>query len=71
MRGNYENSIESLRGLLRNDPKNHRLYTEIAECYMLLGDKNKAIEILAEFQKLGIRNSFVSNLLDKLRSGNR
>lgn len=71
LRGNYENAIESLKGLLRNDPKNHRLYTEIAECYMLLGDKNKAIETLAEFQKLGIRNTFVSNLLDKLRSGNR
>ena len=38
---------------------------------MLLGDKNKAIETLTEFQKLGIRNTFVSNLLDKLKSGNR
>ncbi|MDY7030179.1 MAG: tetratricopeptide repeat protein, partial [Spirochaetota bacterium] len=66
-RGNYEEAIDSLYGLLRNDPKNHRLYTEIAECYLALGQKHKAIEVLNEFHKLGIRNPYVAKLLDRIQ----
>jgi len=68
-RGNYEEAIESLYGLLKDDPKNHRLYTEVAECYLALGQKYKALEVLGDFQRLGIRNSYVSSLVEKIRQG--
>ncbi|MCF6335555.1 MAG: tetratricopeptide repeat protein, partial [Spirochaetales bacterium] len=68
-KGNFENAIESLQGLLKNDRKNHRLYTEIAECYLVLGKKIKAVEILEEFQKMGIRNIYVTNLLSRIKTG--
>ena len=58
---------ESLKGLLKNDPKNHRLYTEIADCYMSLGDKSSAFETLVQFQRLGIRNSYVSKYIERLK----
>lgn len=67
-KGNYEEAIDSLYGLMKNDPKNSRLYTEIANCYVKLGQKSKAIDVLTSFQKLGIRNSMVSEMLDTLRS---
>ncbi|MBT3273915.1 MAG: tetratricopeptide repeat protein [Spirochaetales bacterium] len=66
MRGNYRDAIVSLKGLLKNDAKNHRLYTEIAECHLKLKERNQAIEILNEFQQLGIRNSYVSEMLSGL-----
>ena len=66
LRGNYTEAIESLNGLLKNDVKNHRLYTEIAECWLKLGDRGKAVEILNEFQQLGVRNSYVQEMLAEL-----
>jgi tetratricopeptide (TPR) repeat protein len=68
LRGNYAEAIESLNGLLKNDVKNHRLYTEIADCWLRLGEKSKAIEILNEFQRLGVRNSYVQDMLNDLTS---
>ena len=69
MRGKYSEAIESLVALMKNDPKNYRLYTEIAECHIRLGQKDKAVAVLQDFQKLGIRNTFVSELLDSIRQG--
>ena len=65
-RGNYQEAIDSLKGLLKNDVKNHRLYTEIAECFLSLGRRDEALAILSEFQRLGIRNVYVQNLLDDI-----
>ena len=66
LRGNHRDAIDSLEGLLKNDVKNHRLYTEIAECHIKLGEREKALEILAEFQQLGIRNGYVSDMIANL-----
>jgi tetratricopeptide (TPR) repeat protein len=68
-RGNYRDAIESLKGLIKNDEKNHRLYMEIAECHVALREKSQAIETLSQFQRLGIRNVHVSEYMDKLRRG--
>jgi tetratricopeptide (TPR) repeat protein len=68
VQGKYTESIESLGRLIQQDPKNYRLYIEISDCLIKKGEKNRAIEILGEFQKTGIRNLFISDLLDKLRS---
>lgn len=65
--GNYEEAISSLVDLVYNEPKNYRLYIEIAECYEAKKEIGKAIEALNQFQKLGIRNSHVSDYLMELR----
>lgn len=68
MAGKYDDAIESLRRLIQQDPKNYRLYLELADCWVKKGDRDRAIEALAEFQKLGIRNMYVSEFLEKIRS---
>jgi tetratricopeptide (TPR) repeat protein len=66
-KGNYLEALESLTGLLVNEAKNPRLYTEIAECYIELGNKDKAQAILARYLRTGQKNSRISELLDKVK----
>jgi tetratricopeptide (TPR) repeat protein len=66
-KGKYQEAIESLEGLLKNDTKNSRLYLEIADCYIRLDLKKKAFEVLTSFQNLGIRNSYISEMYEILR----
>ena len=64
--GKFEESIHSFARLIQQDSKNHRLYIELADCYIQTKDKKKAIEVLEEFQKLGLKNQKVSDMLDEL-----
>jgi tetratricopeptide (TPR) repeat protein len=66
--GRYEESIESLRRLVQQDPKNYRIYVELADCWIKKGEKNQALAILAEFQKQGIRNNIIVELMEKIKS---
>jgi tetratricopeptide (TPR) repeat protein len=68
VQGRYDEAIESLRRLIQQDPKNYRFYIEIADCWIKNGERNHAIEILGEFQKFGIRNLAVIEMLDKIRN---
>jgi tetratricopeptide (TPR) repeat protein len=64
--GKHDEALESLKRLIQQDPKNYRLFMELADCYLKKGEKNKAVETLEEFQKLGIRNTGISNMLDSI-----
>jgi tetratricopeptide (TPR) repeat protein len=64
----YGEAIESLRSLIRQDPRNYRLYMELSDCWYRKGDKKTAIETLGEFQKLGGRHAKVAELLDRYRN---
>lgn len=66
-RGNYSEALSSLQAILRNDPNNPRVYIEMAECYTSLRQKDEAIKILSQFQKRGIKNNAVSEMLSRLR----
>lgn len=66
--GRYQESNESLRRLIQQDLKNYRLYMELADCYLRMNERRLAIETLEEFQKNGIRNSSVVEMLEKLRA---
>ncbi|MDR1893186.1 MAG: tetratricopeptide repeat protein [Spirochaetales bacterium] len=68
-KGNYAEAIASLKGLLKSDPKNHRLYYEIAECYEKMGNIPSAIGALTDFQKLGMRDVQINQYLEELRHG--
>jgi tetratricopeptide (TPR) repeat protein len=70
-RGNYQDAIDSLKSLIANDAKNHRLYTEIADCELRLGRRDRAVEILSDFLKQGMRNSYVTDMLGKIRGDRR
>ncbi len=66
-RGHYEDAIEKIENLLKNDPKNHRFYIEICKCYVELGKPEMAIKTLKQFQDLGIYNIYISTMIDKLQ----
>jgi tetratricopeptide (TPR) repeat protein len=64
--GRIDDAIASLVKLIQYDPKNHRPYIELADCYMLKKNKERAIETLKNFQRMGIRNGAVQDMLEKL-----
>ncbi len=66
-RGDYEEAIERIEKLLKNDPKNHRFYIEISKCYVELGKPEMALKTLKQFQSLGIFNIYISTMIDKLQ----
>ncbi|MDR2434315.1 MAG: tetratricopeptide repeat protein [Treponema sp.] len=65
-RGKYDQAATSLERLIQQNTRNYRLFIELADCYLKLGDKNQAVEVLEEFQKLGIRNTQVAEMLEKI-----
>ena len=67
LQGKVTDAIESLRRLVQNDGKNYRLHLELATCYLAIGEKRKAEETLHDFQRLGIRNSQILDLLAKIQ----
>jgi tetratricopeptide (TPR) repeat protein len=67
-KGRCNEAIESLRRLIQQDPKSYRLYLELADCFVTNGEKREAISTLEDFQKQGIRNTQVGEMLEKLRN---
>ena len=65
--GKYVEAIDSLEGLVKNDQKNARLYMEIAECYIRIGQKRRAYETLSSYLSLGLRNSYVSEMFENMK----
>ena len=68
VQGKFSEAALSLNRLIQSDPKNYRLYLELAECQMNTGDRQGAIATLQDFQKLGIRNQLISEMMDKIRA---
>lgn len=67
LQGKVKSATESLERLVQNDAKNYRLYLELSQCYLALGDKRKAEEKLQEFMRFGIRNSHIQELLNQIQ----
>lgn len=66
--GRYEESVERLSALIRNDPKNYRLYIDLADSYLKMKQRQKAIETLESFQKQGIRSQAINEAMEKLKN---
>ena len=64
--GKYDEASTSLRRLIQQDAKNNRIIAELADCCVKKNDKRMARELLEEFQRLGIRNSQVTEILEKI-----
>jgi len=56
----------SFKRLIQQDSKNYRLYLELADCQLKTGDKRSAIETLELFQKLGIKNHLITEMLESI-----
>jgi tetratricopeptide (TPR) repeat protein len=67
LQGKHEDAIVSLKKLIQNDAKNYRLYLELSACHQAAGDKQRALEVLVDFQRLGIRNIYIQDAVAKLQ----
>lgn len=65
--GRYEESVERLLALIKNDPKNYRLYIDLADSYEKMGKKKKAIETLESFMHQGLRSQAIIGMLERLK----
>jgi tetratricopeptide (TPR) repeat protein len=66
--GKYDEAIISFKRLIQQDSKNYRLYTELADCYSKTGDKRNAVETLESFQRLGIKNQKITEMLESFNN---
>jgi tetratricopeptide (TPR) repeat protein len=66
--GRYAEAADSLARLIQQDPKNHRLYLELAECYQRQGEKRRALETLEGFQRLGVRSQAIMEMLERMKA---
>ena len=66
LQGRLDDAIELLIKLIQHDNKNQRPYLELADCYTLKNDRERAIETLRAFQRYGIRSNAVLDMLDKI-----
>ena len=67
IRENYNEAINRLYSLVEKEPKNPRFYVEIAECYEKQGDKQRAVEVLGDFSKLGLSSPMVETYAENLQ----
>lgn len=66
IQGKFDEALMSLNRLIQQDSKNYRLYIELSDCYLKMGDRRKAVETLEGFQKLGIKNQKVTEMLESI-----
>jgi tetratricopeptide (TPR) repeat protein len=66
LQGRLDDAIDLLVKMIQYDGKNHRPYLELADCYILKNDREQAIEILVSFQRQGIRNNAILEILEQI-----
>ena len=64
--GKYDEAIDRLTALIRDDIKNYRLYIDLADCYIKMNKKDKAVECLHDFQKTGTKSTAINEMLEKI-----
>ena len=64
--GQVDQAIVALEEAIRVDPKNARLYLELASCHETAGDAEAATQVLQRFQSHGAKHPAVSERLARL-----
>ena len=59
----YDEAIKSLSVLRNAEETNYKVYLELADCYIQKNNRQAAIDVLSEFQRKGIKNQLIANLL--------
>lgn len=62
----FREATLSLQRLIQLDDKNHRVVTELADCLVQMGDRQTAVETLRNFQRSGVRNPHVAQMLETI-----
>ncbi len=68
MRRQWESAVVSLRGILKNDPNNTRIYQELAECYIEMNKPEEAQVLLDQLLRRGVRNTWTQELIQRIKS---
>lgn len=64
--GKYDEAIERLTALIRDDKKNYRLYIDLADCYLKVDKRYEAVETLQAFRRQGLRNQAINDMLESI-----
>ncbi len=64
--GNYEEAARRFETLIKNEPKNVRLYVDLSSCYEAMGDKAQATKVLNDYLKFDAHNISARMALEKL-----
>lgn len=64
--GKYDEAVDRLNSLINGDPKNYRLYIDLSDCYVKMKKIDKAIEVLKDYGRQGLRNTAITEMLEKL-----
>lgn len=67
--GDYSKAIDTLRRAITLDQSNYRLYTELADCYMKIDQRDNAIQVLELYQSIDVRIPILNDMLEKIRQG--
>ncbi len=68
--GNNEEAASRFENLVKNDPRNSRLYLDLADCYVAMKRREDAIKVLNDYLKIDGHNSSIKNALDSISKTN-
>ena len=64
--GKLDEAVTSLKQLIQQDNKNYRLYTELSDCYLKMGEQRNAHETLENFHKRSVNNKKIKEMLESI-----
>lgn len=64
----WDKAVVSLKGILKNDPNNTRIFQELAECYIEMRQWHDAQLLLDQLLRRGVRNSWTMELVQRLKA---
>ncbi len=67
----WDKAILSLKGILKNDPNNTRIFQELTECYIETKQWNEAQILLDQLLRRGVRNPWTMELVQRLKNAQR
>ena len=63
----YDEAISRFEDLIKSDPRNSRLYIDLAECYACINQKETSIKLLEDYLHNDGRNIQIRSYLEKLK----
>ena len=65
--GKNEEAVKRFKTLIQNDPRNSRLYVDLAECYVQMNKTDEAINLLEHFLRNDGKNMQIKTILEKIK----
>lgn len=64
--GKLEETAERFENLIKDDPRNSRLYVDLADCYVAMNRKQDAVKLLSDFLRYDSRSAAISSALERI-----